>query len=206
VSKIKTGLSKLNAVQLVSKAEEIVEAMTDNPNFATPSPALADIIVKGLQLKSAINKSRWRDQRFITARNELTVELKSMLMLLSDYVSNTSEGSAEKILSSGFEIAKQAEPLPPLVQPSGLMTVLTKHEGRILLDWISVTGALNYLVDMTTVDPAAAEPDWKVAGYTSKSRFQVDNLPSGVKYWFRVRALGTRDQSAYSEPALGMAV
>jgi hypothetical protein len=206
MSKIKTGLSRLNAVQLVSKAQDIVDAMTDNTNFPTPTPALASITAKIEMLETAIRKAQWRDKRFMAARNEQMVELKKMLMTLSEYVSITAQGDREVILSSGFGVAKEPEPITELRQPKNLGTILCKQEGRVKLNWDSVPGALNYLVDMTTTNPASGEASWSVAGYTSKSRFQIDNLPSGVKYWFRVRALGTRDESAYSDPALGMAI
>jgi hypothetical protein len=43
MSKIKLNFNRLPIAQKVAKAEQIVEALTGNTNFPTPSPALATI-------------------------------------------------------------------------------------------------------------------------------------------------------------------
>jgi hypothetical protein len=205
MAKLKTGLSGLNPTALASKADSLETALTGNVDFPTPEPAIADITAKRTELQSWIAQSRFRDERAINKRNMVAEELLTMLRTLAKYVAFTADGDRSMILSSGFAVVKQREPMPPLAQPADLAASRGSHQGRIMLDWKAVKGSLNYLVEITTEDPALSNPNWAVMGYTSKSKFQADNLIPGTKYWFRVKSLGARDESAFSDPALIMA-
>jgi hypothetical protein len=205
MARLKTGLSGLNPVALASKSEELEIAMTGNTDFPTPEPSLADITAARVELQTLIARARFGDRRVKELRDLKAAELKTLLNKLAKYVALVANGDRRLIVSSGFGVVKTPEPLPPLERPKDLEAMRSKQEGSVLLDWKSVKGTLNYLVEMTTDDPRQSDPNWSIAGYTSKSKFQVDNLTPGTKYWFRVRSLGARDKSPYSDPALVMA-
>jgi hypothetical protein len=199
------GLSGLNPTALAAKSENLEDAMTGNTDFPTPDPAIADITAARVALQNWIAKASFGDRRARDRRDDLALELRALLTKLAKYVAFTADGDRTIIRSSGFEVAKQPEPLPPLDRPTDLVAERSSHQGRVMLDWKSVRGTLNYLVEMTTDDPALVDANWSITGYTSKSRYQVDNLAPGTKYWFRVKSLGARDNSAFSDPALIMA-
>jgi hypothetical protein len=199
------GLTGLNPTALAAKSENIEDAMTANLDFPTPLPAIADITAARVSLQNWIAKASFGDRRARDKRDDLAAGLKALLTKLAKYVAFTADGDRTIIRSSGFEVVKQAEPLPPLERPTDLDAQRSSHQGRVALNWKSVRGTLNYLVEMTTEDPALVTANWSITGYTSKSKFQVDNLAAGTKYWFRVKSLGARDESAFSDPALIMA-
>jgi hypothetical protein len=43
MARIKLNLSRLSLSQKIDKARQIVKALTGNPDFPTPTPALADV-------------------------------------------------------------------------------------------------------------------------------------------------------------------
>ena len=48
--------------------------------------------------------------------------------------------------------------------------------------------------------------NWQLVGLTTKSRFNMDGLESGVMYWFAVTAIGAAGQTSKSEPLQARAV
>jgi hypothetical protein len=42
-------------------------------------------------------------------------------------------------------------------------------------------------------------------GISSRASVNIDNLTTGQYYWFRVKAVGTRENSGFSDVALVMA-
>ena len=66
---IKIGLSGLNAAELVVKTQDIVEAMTGNANFPTPTPDLAVLAAANVELKDAVSAANFGDKRAIQERD-----------------------------------------------------------------------------------------------------------------------------------------
>ena len=93
--KIKLGLFHMPIPDKIALAARIVTAMTGNPNFTTPVPALADITAKKTALLTAYNdalskRAQAKAATDLMADNEK--ELDRSLMLESLYVENESVG------------------------------------------------------------------------------------------------------------------
>jgi len=205
MAQIKIGLASLNPQSLVVFTRRILKNMDGNANFPTPTPALADVTIKLDEYVDLATQAQFRDKRAVLYRNQAGNELKVMLRTLAAYVTMVAEGDASIIVSSGFEVRNESDPAPPLTVPVDLRATRNSHSGKVELDWASVKNALNYLVEMTTTDPVSSAAEWINVGTTSRSKFMVDNLDPGTYYWFRVKAYGRRDNSAYSDPAVVMA-
>lgn len=205
MARIKAGVASLNPKSLIIFTRKVIAKMTGNPNFPTPTPDLADLQTKLDEFESqavtAVNGTS--EDRYI--RDETAKELKQMLRVLANYVAMTAAGDGEIILSSGFSLRRENEPVPPLSIPAALMAKRSSHSGMVELDWNRVAHTQTYQVEMTTTDPTLSDAQWVMTGLTSKSRFQVTNLTPGRYYWFRVKAIGRNDSSGYSDPAVVMA-
>jgi hypothetical protein len=46
---------------------------------------------------------------------------------------------------------------------------------------------------------------WRHAGVSTKSKFTIEGLRSGKRYWIRVAAINTAGQSGWSDPATKIA-
>lgn len=198
---LKMGLSGLSPQSLAAKAQNLVADMTGNANFATPEPALADITAKQVELDNWIIKSSFGDERAINTRNTVYAELQGMLRTLAQYVSMTAKGDGNVILSSGFELRKENAPTPPLTRPVDLSVNRTAYQGQVKLDWKTVKGTKTYIVQMTTENPEAETTKWITAATTTKSKLEVSDLTFGSYYYFRVKAVGNKNESPFSEVA-----
>jgi hypothetical protein len=179
--------------------------MTDNPNFPNPTPALADITAKTEEFRELAKQARFRDKRYVYERNLVGKELKDMLRTLAAYVTMVAEKQGDVILSSGFDIRSEAEPVPPLTRPRDLEVFHDRESGMAELNWDTVRHALNYTVEMSAASPDGPDANWIEIGTTSKSKLMVDNLTQGAFYWFRVKANGTNGNSAFCPPKKYMA-
>jgi hypothetical protein len=205
MASIKAGLARLNAKSLSLFTRSLIQEMTGNANFSDPQPALADITTKLTEFEALSTTALNGTKRDLYRRNISEKELKNMLRTLSSYVAMVASGDGDVILSSGFDIKRESEPVPPLTRPVALKAMRSSHSGVVTLDWAKVENAVTYQVSMTTADPAVEAPQWIQTGLTTKSKLEVTNLIPGQYYWFRVMAVGRTDISAYSDPAMVMA-
>ena len=203
MSTVKIGLSGQNATALVAYAQALHDRMDGNPNFATPTPALADFdsAIKALGTANAAvdaNAGPVEHQ----ARREAMAVVEGMVRQLAGYVQAISAGNESIILSSGFAVRKKASPIGELAPPTALMSRATDREGRGSLKWDPQYGADMYHVYMSLT---AAPFQWELIGATTKSRFNADSLEPGTFYWFAVTAIGAAGETSKSEPCRVMA-
>jgi len=75
-------------------------------------------------------------------------------------------------------------------------------DGEISSPCNAQPGILDYHeIRYTTSDPLCATPNWQFADTSKKSRFDLENMPSGQKIWVRLRACNARGKSNWSGPA-----
>lgn len=205
MARIKLGLARLNAMQLILKAQNIVATMTGNPTFATPSPTLAEVQDAIDELAQAAQEAESGSHFKVSVRNSKQVDLENLLRDLAAYIQNLSKGDALTILSSGFEIVQRGNPVGPLGAPQDANSEATGVPGEGKVMWKPVKHARGYIVEMTTGDPAQPGVAWTVIGYPTESKLITAGLTPGQVYWFRVKAWGTSGIGAPSDPTDMMA-
>ena len=205
MARIKAGVASLNPRSLVLFTRKLINRMTGNANFPTPTPDLADLQLKLDEFYALAVAAEDGSRRDRVARDTSGTELKEMLRILANYVAMVAAGDANIILSSGFDIRSEAEPNPPLTIPAALKAMRTSHSGVVNLDWNPVPNALTYRIMMTINDPNLANAEWTSAAITSKSKAEISNLSPGQYYWFKVQAIGRTGMSGYSDPTTVMA-
>lgn len=202
---IKASLSSLNPVKLILFTRNVIARMTDNPAFATPQPALADIQTKLTEFEGLTQIAVDGTSEDRLRRGNCSEELKDMMRTLSSYVAMVAEGRAVVILSSGFKIRNEAAPVPPVATPTSLLAHRSTHRGAVKVNWETVEHAISYQIMITTTDPNDGAADWRSVAVTSKTKAMVNDLTPGTYYWFKVKAIGSTSESGYSDPATIMA-
>ena len=101
----------------VAKALLLETKMTGNANFPTPDPTLVDLKTGREKLEVAMVAAANGDHVRIFERNVAEVELDQLIVRLAMYVSNVAQGDPLIILSSGFDLRKEASPIGPLPAP-----------------------------------------------------------------------------------------
>jgi hypothetical protein len=202
---VKVGVSGMNYAKLLQKAMLIHSKLTGNTNFPGPIPDLVTFFAAITALSNAITAASAFDRNLIIARNLRAKELRILIKQLAAYIQSASNGNADMILSSGFEIKKQRGPKTEMTQVQNLVAVATLSAGEIELSWNPVIAArvyeleykdLGYTGDGTTgttpgtPTPASGNGEWKHLVSVTAARFLATGLISGHIYQFRVRALG----------------
>lgn len=186
---IKAGTTGLNAKELIAKSEYVEVEMTGNANFATPNPTIVSLTAAREALVTAVAKAESRATADIAVRNQLSMELRILLVNLARYVNNVAAGDVDKAVSSGFELAKKPEPSTHLDAPGKLEAFVSAFEGCVDLRWKGVEDARMYQVYVSVGD-ATDDAKWDMVVVSSRTAARVNDLVSGKLYSFRVTALG----------------
>ena len=199
----RAGISALRPTDKVAKALLLETKMTGNASFPTPDPKLADVLAAREKLEGAIVAAATGDHVKVFERNVAEAELDQLIVRLALYVTNTANGDAVAILSSGFELRKEGEPIGPLPAPTELRAHAGLQTGTTELRWKPEYGAYYYQVEMSTTDPNDGAT-WQLVGMTSKASFAGTGLVPATYVWYRVNCLGAGGYvSPYSDPAKG---
>lgn len=195
-AKIITRYFRQRDVDVVAIAYRIVDCMNDNAHFPNPAPALPQVQQALQDYQAALSDAASGDKAMISVKNDKKATLCNLLKELAAYVTGVSNGDKSKLLTSGFDLAKEKgeSQLPPIgkieveIGPPGQATTIIKK----------INGAKAY-VHQYTKDDLSDEAIW-VSETTTSRRHTFNNLPSTVKHWFRIIAVGAGGQKVYSEP------
>lgn len=131
------------------------------------------------------------------------IEVESDLTGMAGYVETIAKGDETLLASSGFELRGAAAVLGILAAPAALTATLGDKPGAIDLSWDRTRGVRTYVVQ--SCDDPISDAGWKQIALLTKSKMTVPELPAGKRTWFRVAAIGTAGQSAWSDPVGRMA-
>jgi hypothetical protein len=182
---------------LSSKANYIVDQMTDNPAFATPTPPLKDVTDANNEYISALGKVEYGSKADTVIKNNLRAALIVLLKLLADYVQTTSNGDEAIILSSGFDVNKKPATVGELDKPTGFSVKPGNNKGSIMLSCYAVNNANFYEFEYMEL-PVTANSVW-IQKTTTKSKLVIDGLISGKQYNYRVAAAGSDPSRVWSD-------
>ncbi|MBO9681245.1 MAG: hypothetical protein J7502_01010 [Flavisolibacter sp.] len=173
----------------------IISQLTGNSNFPTPVIPLATLTTFENEFATLINEADNGDSNKRNERDDKAAEICAALLKLSKYVElqSTSKTVAE---SSGFTLAKDPSPIPPIEKPTGLRLFDGVNSGEILAKFNKVQGSRAYMYQIST-DPAD-ESKWVTAHGTIRQNL-FTGLESGKKYYVRVAAIGIDNQVVYSD-------
>lgn len=196
--KIRTDFSRYSDSNLDVKAKTIIAAMTGNPNFPSPVPPLAEVSAASADYSAALVAAKNGGKTEVAVKDQKRAALESLLITLAAYVTMVAKNDRAIMISSGFDLVKEREPLPPLEKPEIIKVVDGTNAGELQVIISPVTGATNYMYQYT-LDPLSAQSNW--AGQNSTlSKALLKDLESGKKYWCRVVAYGRNEQLVYSDP------
>jgi hypothetical protein len=209
LSKIKLKLKGLSIPEKVARARQIVTALTGNADFASPQPALADVTASVNALETAYNEAQVARQEAkakTSAQGQKEEEVDHILSQLASYIDSASGGDETKIKNAGLDVRSTSGASTSggsSTAPAALEATASDYDGQIDLRWERVEKAKSYLIEKSPDPPTGTS--WSQAAVVTKARASVSGLTSGTKYWFRVAAVTTSGQSAWSDPATKIA-
>lgn len=206
-AKAKLGIKGLNVLAVIALARRIVTAMTGNANFPNPIPLLTVITALADALQAAYDAQQ---QAQLTAQAKTTLVVNALAALvqaltqLTDYVNSVAAGNAAVADTAGLALKKPGTRVTSLDQVHNLSITTANEEGELDVQWDSVANAASYEIAISP-DPITGT-SWKHLDTIKPSSYKASGLTPGTRYWFRVRAIGSRKvKGAWSDPAVKMA-
>jgi hypothetical protein len=169
---------------LLSCADHIVDSMTGNPSFSTPSPTLASVAQAITELRTAQAVTLSRTKGAAQARNDKLAALVKLLQLLRSYIQSVADVDAETastvITSAGLAVKK-----PPTLKPRVFAATPGDNSGTVKLVTVSAGPRSSYLWQVS-LDGGKT---WVDLPATTQARTTVTALPAGTTVLFRYRSV-----------------
>jgi hypothetical protein len=194
---VKLGFSNLTPLQKVKLTRHIIEKMTGNANFTTPTPTLASVGLAADAVEDAENALDGTKAK-TSVRNTAVRALNAKMRLLQGYVESASNNDPDIILTSGMAVRHARTKVGILPAPVGITAKSTEVEGQVKLKCQAVPKKAIYRVE--------AAPDfggplvWQVVAESTKATILINNLNPGQRYYFRIYAVNAAGASGSSEP------
>jgi hypothetical protein len=184
------------AVQpLITYARAIVTAMTANPHFTTPAPALAVVTAAIDELQLSETAALTRAKGTIAIRNEKRAALVIMLRQLKGYVQTVADADAETgnsiIESAAMSVKKIGVRKPRVfaaeagVVSGSVKLIAPSAGGRAFYEW-------QYSLDVGKT--------WVAAPGTMQAKTSVAGLTPGASVQFRYRPATKSGEGDWSQP------
>lgn len=180
---------------LITYARAIVTAMTGNPHFTTPLPALAVVTAAIDELQLAETAALTRAKGTAAVRNEKRAALLTLLRQLKGYVQTVADASSDTgtsiIESAAIAVKKTAVRKPRVfaAEPglvSGSAKLVAPFAGaRAFYEW-------QYSLD--------GGKTWVVAPATMQAKTTVTGLAPGASVQFRCRPGTKSGEGDWSQP------
>lgn len=202
MARVRLNLRNLSVTDKIAKGRQIVAAMTNNANFATPNPPLPEVTgtIDDLEkANAAVQAARSDVATRVLAQDAAEARMDQLLTQLSGYVESVAGINETVITSAGME-TKSSRSAPTIPSPpQGLSASAGDHEGQIELFWKPIPNARSYTIEAST-DPATPT-SWTHVGLATSASKTINSLTTGKRYWFRVAAVSAAGQSGWSEHA-----
>lgn len=200
--KLALNFRNLSDPDLFGFATLIIGKLTDNDNFPDAGPFLPPIYETNQQFIQAMSDASLGDMYYTLLRNRLKEKLIALLRELGEWVEkkvndmdSPPNGIEVVLCSSGFRMAKPRSEVT-LKEPSEFCVLPGKKSGQIILQVKRVKGAKAYMYQYTR-DPLTAESKWETINSTQR-KLVISDLPLGVKFLFRMSAIGPRNQIVHT--------
>jgi hypothetical protein len=175
----------------------VANCMTDNERFPDPGMLIIELKETNNQYIHALADSGLGDRAKVAMKNDLRALLIRKLKDIADFVQKHANGSEHSLVSSGFPTAKPTGDIV-LKEPVDFQIMPGPQPGDMILKVRRVIGARSYLYQWTPA-PLTSESVWQSIADTRCKRV-ISNLPLGVNYFFRMAAVGSRNQIIYTKP------
>jgi hypothetical protein len=194
-NKVNTSYNRGRDGDLVNDSYVIIDNMTDNAHFRDPNPTVATLKQATQDYQQSLYDASGRDQKLVAIKNNKRSVLRAILNQMAEYVNGVANGDREILLSSGFKLARSRGEGDDL-KPIGELEVRTDAPEQATVRIKRVPGAKAYIYQYTT-GVVTNESVWVTKTITEPS-YTYKGLQSGVKYSFRVIAIGRGEKSVYS--------
>jgi hypothetical protein len=193
-SKASLGWLKLSIPEKIEKGNHIISSVESNPVFKNCIPATTEVATLLAELETAYQHSMKGGLNVTTLLHQKEKEVDNAISRLVNYVEIVANGDDAVILAAGMGVKAKAMPKQRTVA-----ALHGAHEGEAILQSPAIKNG-SYIWQKKAIRTTAETSDvWEHAGVTTRTRFTVQGLATGVKYLFRVAYITSKGQSDWSD-------
>jgi hypothetical protein len=204
-TRIADGFRLQSAEQLIVTGSSIIQGLTDNTAFPTPTVDLKAVQASIDDLSAALAAQPHGGTAATADKNNRRAALVAHLRKLKHYVEDNCGNDLAVLMSSGFQPAARNRSRSALATPS-ILDIGQGNHAELLLRVTPVSHAKCYEVRSAALGADNAPGPWQTAGlFTSSRAMNLNSLSPGTTYSFQVRAIGgSTGYSDWSNPASRM--
>lgn len=198
VIRVITSFAEMRDDELATRANNVIEKMTGNPNFTTPAPALADVTTALAEFRQALEQGQLGGKDKTVVKYAKRLVLERLLRPLALYVESNCKDDLAILLGSGFDARKTPAPRGTVLEkPTNFSLTSGPYPGSITLSVDKVPGAGSYLFEYATT-PVGDATQWQKVAVGARN-YTVEGLTSGLQYAFRVTGVNRSAKPLYSD-------
>jgi hypothetical protein len=180
---------------LIPYSQSVVQAMTGNPHFTSPSPALADVTTAITALQAAETVALTRAKGTVVVRNDKKAALVTLMGELCSYVQKTADADTENgaaiIQSSGLPMRKT-----PVRKPRVFAGKPGAVSGSVALTIASAGKRASYEWQLST----DGGKTWTDSAPSLAAKTTISGLPVPASVQFRCRAVTKAGPGDWTPP------
>ena len=182
---------------LLTGSNTIVNSLTGNPDYPTPTPTLPTVTTAISAFTTAIADAAGGGKEQTAIKNAKRAELVSLLRQLASYVGVTCGGDLAKLLSSGFPTQKPTRtPIGVLPAPYAPVATPGPKSGQLSAVSAPVFGAYTYNWRLAL---ASAPTVFIQQVQTTAASNIFEGLTPGQTYTVQLNAVGSAGTSDWSD-------
>lgn len=201
--RVSNAFVESNIATLVAFSRNVITLMTNNPNFAMPNPALADVTTSIDTLDVANQAALDGGRQAMIARNAARAEALVLMRQLAAYVQSQCQNDLAILSSSGFLPTKVPAPIGPLTAPGTPTLRQGPNSGTLKARTGKVKGAYAYNWRLAL---ASAPTIYVQTVQTTAARYTFEGLTPGEVYNVQVDALGSVGESDWTPATSHMVI
>jgi len=182
----------------LKQANFVYASLKSNPAFPKTVPPLADFKAGIDAFGDSLVGAAGGDHSMVATKNAKRAALEALYVQLGQYIMYAAGGNVANLVSSGFSLAKEPEPVY-LQNPGNVLLYNGITSGDLASKVFAVKGCKLYLHQISDSEPTD-NTVWDIRT-CSRSRYTFKGLVPGKKYWVRVAATASGEQIAYSTVA-----
>ena len=169
---------------LFVKGTHIYDSLDGNLSFPGLAPKLPNLQTVLDEYSPALAAADGGSKLDIAVKNEKRAALIEVLREIGDDVNDEADGDETKIVSSGYDMSKEKEPIGTLPPPEDMDLEFGADPGEMIVKLPAPPREADYLV-LFAQDPMPADDrDWHQQ-FSTTSKIELSGLESGKKYWFK---------------------
>jgi hypothetical protein len=194
--------TRYSGAEKVSFFRNIIDKLTDNPDFTTPDIPLDTAKAAVDTLESSMLNAKDGAHTAVSAMHANEAAADEIFRLLAVYVNRIAAGDETQILSSGFHLSNQ-----PVRTPKPVLSVNDgEHSGSVTLVAKAVERAGAYIWQYAKDVVPETNSGWASGGVTTRATTELTGLAVASHYYFRVSAVTPDKTMDFSAPVAKIVV